>query len=687
MLHRRDWRTAVAAGALAIVAAGLPVGSVVVNVRAADAVPLPVARWTFDEGTGTVAHDVAGSADGSLTSGTSWLTSGAAMGAGAIALDGVTGAVVVPNAPSLEPAGSLTISMWVRGTNVKSGAVIVAKGSSGATCGASYSIRASGTGAFATGITIVGPTGQLQLDGPWWNGAWHRLTMISIATGWGTGGLLVAGDGIGRNSIATMPETPVYGLADSNDLAIGGMPGTTCLTAPRFAGQVDDLRLYDAALSDGQLHGLTTPVVTLTTNQPYVPVGRSAHLSASVLGPATIVEIYEIHGTTRTLVGTNPVASGTVDLPPASSAGVVTYVAVVPETTDHPSGASAPVTITYGPVPTTTLADVASPQGSGAPALATDNLTLTATVTSAPYPGPYPLDGSIHWTATAGTTARDLGTVTLGTPLTVPAATLGVGLWAVIATYGGSSDYAPSTSSPVTQQVVLDTVLATGVGVSLSTFFPVRDGYRDSVVARGTRGETASVAVAVHNSAGKTIRTASIAADVGAYAWTWTGTTTAGKLVPAGRYSVVQTLTDSAGMTLVVRSNVTVSLKRLTWKSFTATRTWNQRAWLGYGGAAAGWAFTVPKADSYGGLSVRMYAAGYSTVFAVRVAACAGSAWELGCYDGTRSINGSSLRWYSTSVAGATHVSSKHIVRTIAATDDRAVIRKVSLSLRYGVLR
>jgi hypothetical protein len=687
MVHRRDWRAAVAASAMAIVAAGMPVGSVVENVRAADTVPLPVARWTFDEGTGTVAHDAAGNADGTLTGGATWLTSGAAMGSGAIALDGVTGAVVVPNAPSLEPVGSLTISMWVRGTNVASGALILAKGSSGATCRASYSIRASGSGALATGITVVGPTGQLQLDGPWWNGAWHRLTMISIATSSGTGGLLVAGDGIGRNSVATMPETPLYGLADSNDLAIGGMPGTTCLTAPRFAGQVDDVRLYDTALSDGQLHLLTTPVVTLTTNQPYVPVGRSAHLSASVLGPATIIEFCEIHGTTRTLVGTTPVASGTVDLPPASSAGVVPYVAVVPETADHASGTSTPLTITYGPVPTTTQAAVASPQGPGAPALSTDNLTLTATVTSAVLPNPYPLIGTVEWTATSGTTVKDLGSIAIGNPMTVPASSLGVGTWSFVATYDGSPDYASSASNAVAQEIVLDTVQATDVGVSLSTFFPVRDGYRDSVVARGTRGETASVAIAVRNAAGTSIRTASITPDLGAYAWTWAGTTTAGKIVPAGKYSVVQTLRDSAGTTRVVRSNVTVSLKRLTWKSFAATKTWNQRAWLGYGGAAAGWAFAVPKADSYGGLTVRMYAAGYSTVFAVRVAACAGSAWELGCYDGTRSINGSSLRWYSTSVAGAAHVSSKHVVRTIAATDDRAVIRKVSLSLRYGVLR
>ena len=71
------------------------------------AAPSPVAEWTFDEATGTTATDSVDSLVGTLTGGTSWITSGAAQGDGALHFDGVDGAVTVPSSPALERAGIL----------------------------------------------------------------------------------------------------------------------------------------------------------------------------------------------------------------------------------------------------------------------------------------------------------------------------------------------------------------------------------------------------------------------------------------------------------------------------------------------------------------------------------------------------------------------------------------------------
>lgn len=68
-----------------------------------------VAHWTFDEGTGTIAHDSAGSNDGVIHDAT-WTTG---KFGGALFFDGDEDYVTVPDDDSLTPHDEITISWWV----------------------------------------------------------------------------------------------------------------------------------------------------------------------------------------------------------------------------------------------------------------------------------------------------------------------------------------------------------------------------------------------------------------------------------------------------------------------------------------------------------------------------------------------------------------------------------------------
>jgi hypothetical protein len=72
--------------------------------------PALVGYWSFDEGTGTIAHDASGFGnDGTLMNGPIWT---AGMSGGALKFNGVDDYVSVPDAASLRPA-QFTLAAWI----------------------------------------------------------------------------------------------------------------------------------------------------------------------------------------------------------------------------------------------------------------------------------------------------------------------------------------------------------------------------------------------------------------------------------------------------------------------------------------------------------------------------------------------------------------------------------------------
>jgi hypothetical protein len=207
----------------------------------------------------------------------------------------------------------------------------------------------------------------------------------------------------------------------------------------------------------------------------------------------------------------------------------------------------------------------------------------------------------------------------------LPATALTLGPHTVTATYSGDETFLGGATASLTRTVAANLVSATGVGVSDTSIYPVKDAWRDTVAIRGTRNERLGVTIRIYSPAGKLLTTRSIPAGAGPYASTWNGRTAGGTILPAGKYRIVQVLADPStvpALTKTWTSYVTLSTKRMTWKTATlsvapgprhyrfssgqgvgasSTSSTGALVLAGDGGGwpAVGYEFTLPAASAY----------------------------------------------------------------------------------------
>jgi autotransporter-associated beta strand protein len=224
---------------------------------------------------------------------------------------------------------------------------------------------------------------------------------------------------------------------------------------------------------DNDFNGSVSPVVSVTlattatssttvTFSPSSPVyGNDVTLSATVAPvspltgtPSGTVSFFE--GTT--LLGTATLSGGSGSLAPlALATGANAVTAVYSGDSTFTSSTSPAVTITVAKVTTTTTVS-ASP---GTPSFG-QSVTLTATITPAST-GPATPSGTV--TFFSGSTS--LGTATLSAGVAIlPTTAIPSGTNSVTAVYAGDTNYATSTSPPITVPVA---VTAT---TTVVTFFP-----------------------------------------------------------------------------------------------------------------------------------------------------------------------------------------------------------------------
>jgi hypothetical protein len=143
----------------------------------------------------------------------------------------------------------------------------------------------------------------------------------------------------------------------------------------------------------------------------------------------------------------------------------------------------------------------------------------------------------------------------------------------VAVSYAGDASFAATGTASTAPSVVANTARATGVGLSATTLSPIVDGWRDTVTARGTRLEPLSVAITVEDAQGNAVRTQTFRTAAGPYAWAWNGRRSDGSALPAGRYTIVQSLNDPYGShpRAVRTSSVVLSLREITWSTTTIT--------------------------------------------------------------------------------------------------------------------
>lgn len=207
----------------------------------------------------------------------------------------------------------------------------------------------------------------------------------------------------------------------------------------------------------------------------------------------------------------------------------------------------------------------------------------------------------------------------------LPASSFALGPHTVTASYSGDDTFLGGATASLARTVAANLVSASGVGVSGTSVYPVKDGWRDTVAIRGTRNERLGVSIRIYGPTGRLLTTRSVAVGSGPYSVTWNGRTAAGSILPPGRYRIVQALTDPSTVPALARSwtsYVALSTKRMTWRTATfvvapGPRNYRFSSGQGVGAAstssagrlvlaggdgswpAVGYEFRLPEADAY----------------------------------------------------------------------------------------
>ena len=198
---------------------------------------------------------------------------------------------------------------------------------------------------------------------------------------------------------------------------------------------------------------------------------------------------------------------------------------------------------------------------------------LTATVSS--ETGLY--GGTVTFLDNVAGSVVQLGPVTLDqytNKAVFSSSSLRVGVHSVTARFNHMPAILQSTSAPVLFTVYADTAVHATFAPSLSTFYPTADGYKDTTHLGGTLSEkVTAIVIKAINSSGTTKRTWNYGAkNPGTYGPDWNGRTSGGTKLPAGKYKVTATITDTKAHKKTFTSYVTISWRSVVWKSVTVTK-------------------------------------------------------------------------------------------------------------------
>ena len=232
--------------------------------------PTPVAAYGFNEGSGSALTDFSGHGLNGTVNGATWTTAGKY--GGALSFNGTTSYVDLGNAAPWAMTGSSTWSAWVYATgNPPDDGQIVAKaGNNGA---AGWQLKTSpdtGPRTFGVAMAVDGSTNvqRYSTTQPALNTWYHVASVYDAFTQ--SLHIYVNGvldDGVLRGTVpAVQFNSPV-------NAAIGRRTGGFY-----FQGRIDELRVYNAALTQSQIQAdMSTPVGSAPDTQlPTAPTGLAA---------------------------------------------------------------------------------------------------------------------------------------------------------------------------------------------------------------------------------------------------------------------------------------------------------------------------------------------------------------------------------------------------------------------------
>ena len=201
-----------------------------------------VAAYGFDEGSGTVLHDTSGNGNTGVISGASW--KGGHNGS-ALDFNGSSSMVTIPNSASLAPTGAVTVEAWVRPGTVNSWRVVAVKEQTSSAL--SYGLYAASD---AGPASLVYTNAEVQVKAAARLGVnrWTHLAEVYTGTS-----LLIY-----VNGTLASQQAVTGGIAEgSGPLRIGG----DSIWNEWFNGRIDDLRVYNRALSASEVKAdVSTPI-------------------------------------------------------------------------------------------------------------------------------------------------------------------------------------------------------------------------------------------------------------------------------------------------------------------------------------------------------------------------------------------------------------------------------------------
>jgi chitodextrinase len=245
--YRIDWNTAGFANgshSLSAVARDLSGNvkqSAAVTVTVSNtAPPVPpglAAAYAFAEGTGSQTSDASGHGLAGTLSGPVWNAAGKY--GSALTFDGTNDWVTVADSSWLDVSGGLTLEAWVRPNGGPSWRTIMLK-ENGSTL--AYALYAGASGGTPMGIVLTGGA-QQKLSGP---SALPANTWTHLALTYNGAQMRLYVNGVERATKAVTGAMP----NSSGPLRIGG---NNVWTSERFKGELDELRVYNRALTAGEI--------------------------------------------------------------------------------------------------------------------------------------------------------------------------------------------------------------------------------------------------------------------------------------------------------------------------------------------------------------------------------------------------------------------------------------------------
>lgn len=208
-----------------------------------------VARYTFNESSGTNAADSVGSVNGALQGSASFVSGG--ISGNAVSLATTNDGVVNMGSNFAFLTGPFTISFWAKTTTVEADSIMLAKHAAGSQNGYLVPVGPTGGGGAAgkANFTVStfnsqGVTSTTTIN----DGVWHHIVGVYNPSP-GTHSIYVNG--------APAEETKSSGTMASNvsNFLVGGVGqvGNPTVNDGRYTGLIDELQIYNNALSDSAI--------------------------------------------------------------------------------------------------------------------------------------------------------------------------------------------------------------------------------------------------------------------------------------------------------------------------------------------------------------------------------------------------------------------------------------------------